>query len=199
MRSESEGTVADSPSRRTEAATPAVARVRHCAEPFARPRVDIAHLRPDRTVEWSNPSHRAHDAHKGAGTMAADLEALKQKYGPVFELAQRRGVSLKNVHIENDKFLIRAAAPNDQIKNEIWNCIKAVDATYADLTADISVDASLTVPETIYEVVSGDNLSKIAKHFYGDANKYMKIFEANKDQLTDPNKINVGQKLRIPD
>jgi nucleoid-associated protein YgaU len=172
---------------------------RWCAEPFARLKVDSAHVRPDRTVEGNNPSHRAHDAHKGAGTMAADLEALKQKYRPVFELAQRRGVSLKNVHIENDKFLIRAAAPNDQIKNEIWNCIKSVDATYADLTADISVDASLTVPETIYEVVGGDNLSKIAKHFYGDANKYMKIFEANKDQLSDPNKINVGQKLRIPD
>ncbi|MCX6552254.1 MAG: LysM peptidoglycan-binding domain-containing protein [Acidobacteria bacterium] len=47
--------------------------------------------------------------------------------------------------------------------------------------------------------MGGDTLSKIAKHFYGDPNTYMKIFEANKDQLADPNKINVGQKLRIPD
>jgi nucleoid-associated protein YgaU len=55
------------------------------------------------------------------------------------------------------------------------------------------------VPETIYAVAPGDTLSKIAKHYYGDANKYMKIFEANKDQLKDPNMIQVGQKLRIPD
>lgn len=131
--------------------------------------------------------------------MAANLDALKQKYHTVFELAQKRGVNVTNAHIEQDKFLIRAKAPNDQIKNELWNAIKAVDATYADLTADISVDPSLKVPETVYEVVSGDSLSKIAKHFYGDAAKYMKIFEANKDQLSDPDKIKVGQRLRIPD
>ena len=131
--------------------------------------------------------------------MAANLEALKQKYSAVFELAQRRGVVVKNAHIENDKFLIRASAPNDQIKNELWNAIKAVDPIFADLFADITVDASLKVPENIYTVAGGDTLSKIAKHFYGEANKYMKIFEANKDQLSDPDKIKVGQKLRIPD
>ena len=62
--------------------------------------------------------------------------------------------------------------------------IKSVDPVYADLTADITVDASLKVPEKTCTVVGGDSLSKIAKHFYGDATKYMKIFEANKSQLT---------------
>ena len=47
-------------------------------------------------------------------------------------------------------------------------------------------------------VRAGDTLSKIAAHYYGDATLYPKIFEANRDQLTDPNKIRVGQKLRIP-
>jgi nucleoid-associated protein YgaU len=47
-------------------------------------------------------------------------------------------------------------------------------------------------------VVSGDTLGKIAKKYYGDSSLYMTIFDANKDQLKDPNKINVGQKLRIP-
>jgi len=47
-------------------------------------------------------------------------------------------------------------------------------------------------------VQPGDSLSKISKQFYGDANKYMKIFEANKDKLTDPNKVNVGTQLLIP-
>lgn len=129
----------------------------------------------------------------------ANLDALKLKYQPVIDFAKTRGVSLKNVHVENEKLLIRGAAPNQTIKNEVWAQIKAIDPVYADLTADITIDSALPVPEKWYEVVGGDSLSKIAKHFYGDANAYMKIFEANKDQLSDPNKIKVGQKLRIPD
>ncbi|MEN8152783.1 MAG: peptidoglycan-binding protein LysM [Acidobacteriota bacterium] len=50
-----------------------------------------------------------------------------------------------------------------------------------------------------YTVKSGDSLSKIAKEFYGNAMKYMAIFEANKPMLKDPNKIYPGQVLRIPD
>jgi nucleoid-associated protein YgaU len=49
-----------------------------------------------------------------------------------------------------------------------------------------------------YEVVKGDTLSKISKQFYGDANKYNHIFEANKPMLSHPDKIYPGQKLRIP-
>ncbi len=129
----------------------------------------------------------------------ANLELLKKKYNSVIEYAQSRGVNWKNIHVENEKLLIRGAAPNDAIKNEVWSKIKALDPIYADLTADISVDASLKVPQKTYTVVPGDTLSKISKQFYGDMNKYMKIFEANKDQLKDPDKINVGQTLRIPD
>ena len=65
------------------------------------------------------------------------------------------------------------------------------------------VDDRLTVthaePEaTFYTVTSGDTLGKIAKAHYGNANAYMKIFEANKPMLKDPDKIYPGQKLRIP-
>lgn len=49
-----------------------------------------------------------------------------------------------------------------------------------------------------HEVAKGDTLSKIAEKYYGDASLYPQIFEANKDILTDPNKIQIGQKLRIP-
>jgi nucleoid-associated protein YgaU len=49
-----------------------------------------------------------------------------------------------------------------------------------------------------YTVVKGDNLSKIAKEFYGNPNKYPQIFEANKPMLTHPDKIYPGQLLRIP-
>ena len=47
-------------------------------------------------------------------------------------------------------------------------------------------------------VAKGDTLSKISKQYYGDATLYMKIFEANPTVLKDPDKIQVGQKLRIP-
>jgi nucleoid-associated protein YgaU len=128
----------------------------------------------------------------------ANLDQLKAKYQSAIDLAKSRGVHLTHVHVENDKLLIQGAAPNQEIKNEVWNQIKAVDPKYPDLSADISIDPSLPVPQKTYQVVAGDTLSKIAKNFYGDANKYMKIFEANKDQLSDPDKIKVGQTLKIP-
>ena len=129
----------------------------------------------------------------------ASLEELKKKYQSVIDFAKERGVHLKNVHIENDKLLIRGDAPNAAIKNEVWDQVKKVDAKYPDLVADIGVDSALPVPPKIHVVAAGETLSKIAKAHYGDANKYMKIFEANKDQLTDPDKIKVGQKLKIPE
>jgi nucleoid-associated protein YgaU len=53
-------------------------------------------------------------------------------------------------------------------------------------------------PAQYHDVVSGDTLSAISKKFYGDANKYNAIFEANKPMLSSPDKIYPGQKLRIP-
>lgn len=66
-----------------------------------------------------------------------------------------------------------------------------------------AVDDKMTVersqpPSQFYTVVKGDTLSKIAKEFYGNANEYPKIFEANKPMLTHPDKIYPGQNLRIP-
>ncbi len=64
---------------------------------------------------------------------------------------------------------------------------------------DDNMTVDLSQPESqYYTVVKGDTLSKIAKEFYGDANSYQKIFEANKPMLTHPDKIYPGQNLRIP-
>lgn len=63
--------------------------------------------------------------------------------------------------------------------------------------SDVNAGSSSTA-ERIYEVKSGDTLSKIAKQEYGDANAYMTIFEANRDILNNPNMIQPGQKLKIP-
>jgi len=131
--------------------------------------------------------------------MAASFEQLKAKYQPAIDLGKVRGVSWKNVHVENEKLLLRGAAPNQAVKNEIWNAIKAIDPAYADLTVDLPLDASLPVPARLHEVRSGETLSKLAKRYYGDPNKYPKIFDANRDQLSNPDLIKVGQKLKIPD
>jgi nucleoid-associated protein YgaU len=71
-------------------------------------------------------------------------------------------------------------------------------AARADFS-DVQSHVSSTADEgTIYTVAAGDNLSKIAKHFYGDANAWKRIFDANRDQLTDPDRIRPGQMLKIP-
>ena len=70
---------------------------------------------------------------------------------------------------------------------------------FSDVEGGASSTAPLAQPaEQTYTVVSGDSLSKIAKHHYGDANKWRRIFEANQDVLTDPDLIYPGQTLKIP-
>ncbi len=80
------------------------------------------------------------------------------------------------------------------------NCQLVIDTPVPVSTVSSQPESTVSPePEsTFYTVKSGDTLSKIAKQFYGDASKYPVIFEANKPMLTDPNKIYVGQNLRIP-
>ena len=65
-------------------------------------------------------------------------------------------------------------------------------------TATGAIGATHASEPRTHTVVSGETLSAIAKHYYGDASRYHRIFEANRDQLKDPDKIQVGQKLKIP-
>ena len=141
--------------------------------------------------------------------MADRFEQLKMKYQSVLNFIQSQGVQLQNVNMEGDKLLIRASAPSADLKNRVWDQIKLVDPSASDLIADIqappaaaaaaaSAGGASSAAARTYTVKAGDSLAKISKQFYGDANKYMKIFEANKDKLTDPNKVNVGTELLIP-
>ena len=105
-------------------------------------------------------------------------------------------------------FSFRERAPSEQAKNEIWNQVKAVDPSYSDLTLDLTVNPALQSAQQsgaaaggslqTYTVKSGDTLSKIAQQFYGDATQYGRIFKANRDKLSNPDKIQVGQQLKIP-
>lgn len=135
------------------------------------------------------------------------LEELKQKYAGALAAVKENGVVLAHLHLQDNKLFMQGAAPSQDSKNAVWNAIKAANPAYDDITADLTVDSSLPQPaaaapaapaDQTYTVKPGDTLSKIAKQFYGNANAYMKIFDANKDQLSDPNKINVGQVLIIP-
>ena len=80
--------------------------------------------------------------------------------------------------------------------------IKGVEKIIADdlKAPEPKPEEPVEAVETVeyYEIVSGDTLGAIAKRFYGNASKYTKIFEANRDILSDPNKIYPGQKIRIP-
>ena len=77
--------------------------------------------------------------------------------------------------------------------------IKGVEKVVADdLKAPKPKKEEPVEKSEFYEIVSGDTLGGIAKKYYGSAGKYMKIFEANRDIIKDPNKIYPGQKIKIP-
>jgi len=133
---------------------------------------------------------------------------LKQKYQSVLNLADQQHIQFQNLHIQDNKLFIKGIAPSEDAKNKFWDQLKLVNPNADDVTAEISVDSTRAMGAAAgggqtqggqtYEIKSGDTLSKISKQFYGNANEYMRIFYANRDQLSDPDKIRAGQKLVIP-
>jgi nucleoid-associated protein YgaU len=122
----------------------------------------------------------------------ADLEQLKKKYQPVLDTIETEGAQLNDLSLAGEQLSLKVTAVSEASKNRIWDSIKSVDPNFADLKHDVQVSPG----QQVYTVRPGDNLSKISKYFYGDANKYAAIASAN--GLADPNKISVGQKLVIP-
>jgi nucleoid-associated protein YgaU len=145
-------------------------------------------------------------------TAADPLTELRHKYDTVIRLMHARGATVQAVEMQGAKLRLRAEVPSEEVKNAIWDEIKRVDPRFGDLTADLTVKAGAAAASTAgqggvsepsapmksYTVQKGDTLSKISKQFYGDANNYRKIYDANRDQLSDPDKIQPGQVLRIP-
>jgi nucleoid-associated protein YgaU len=160
--------------------------------------------------------------------MAEDqLQKLKEKYVSAISVLNRENFRIHNIHLENNKLLIKAEAPNQQASNHFWEAVKKVDSGFSkdlnaqinlqpqqqaqpgkvatpppgpsDRVAPVSGGGAAATTEQTYTVKKGDTLSAIAKHFYGNANEYMRIFEANRDKLKDPDKIQIGQVLRIPE
>lgn len=121
-----------------------------------------------------------------------------------------------NAEERDGKLHFKGTVGTEAEKNQIWDAIKTIPTWQNDIVADITVTggtapfagvpASVDVPTTpgtstsarTYTVKPGDTLSGIAKEHLGSAGAYMKIFELNKDQLSDPDKIQPGQVLRLP-
>jgi nucleoid-associated protein YgaU len=141
----------------------------------------------------------------GAGAAAAKTNEdqfgpLKDKYHSVLESLDKSGARVQNLHVENGKLVIIAAAPSEEAKNRAWDQIKAVDPNYSDLSADITVDDSMGQGATeTYTVKGGDSLWRIAENKLGNGNRYMEIFYANRDKLDSPQSvIHPGDELKIP-
>lgn len=137
-----------------------------------------------------------------ASDNAQRFEQLKGKYQSLLRVTDQQQIQLQNLHVQDNKLFIRGVAPSDNAKNRFWDELKRINPAIDDITADITVDQSR--PQAAgggqtYTVKPGDTLSKISKEFYGDANDYMRIFNANRDKLKDPDKIQPGQVLTIPE
>jgi nucleoid-associated protein YgaU len=133
-----------------------------------------------------------------AAEPAQDLNAKAAKAIETYIGTQNLGVSDVKVQFDGSqgKVTVQGTAPTQAVKEKVTLCCGNVSSVQ-------SVDNQMAVtspePEAQYhDVVRGDTLSANAKKFYGDANKYPVIFEANKPMLSHPDKIYPGQKLRIP-
>ena len=128
---------------------------------------------------------------------------LRDKYAWAIQTAKKIGMQ-GSADERDGKLYFHGTVANDDQVNEIWNAIKTIPDWRTDIVADIKSTGApapataATQSGTTYTVKAGDTLSKIAKEMLGNANLYMEIFNANRDQLENPDKIKAGQVLHIP-
>ncbi|MGN7821999.1 LysM peptidoglycan-binding domain-containing protein [Chitinophaga varians] len=122
--------------------------------------------------------------------------SLQDKYQELISQANSAGVTNLQVR-EQDNVLYIDGEATAAVKDQLWSTYEKLDPEMrsADVVMNIAV-ADGGGGEQVYEVKSGDSLSKIAKNYPGVS--WKDIFEANKDQIKDPNLIFPGQKLKIP-
>jgi len=123
---------------------------------------------------------------------------LREKYA--YAISTAKGKFDGSAQEQDGKLHFVGSVESEAEKNEIWSAIKTIPDWRNEVVADIKVTGggAAAAPAKTYTVKSGDTLSKIAKQHLGNANAYMKIFEANRDQLSNPDLIKPGQVLKIP-
>jgi nucleoid-associated protein YgaU len=125
---------------------------------------------------------------------------LTGKYRYAIETAKQ--FNLQGGAEERDgKLYFKGTVNTQEQANKIWDAIKTIPDWPNEIVADIKATGgpAPAARQTTYTVKPGDTLSKIAKQLLGDANAYPQIFDLNRDQLSDPNKIQPGQVLKIPE
>lgn len=122
--------------------------------------------------------------------------AIKEKYNEVINLAQTNGVSDLKVNEQNNVLYLSGTALSEDVKRKIWAAYERIDPDMrsGDMVLDIAVTTNPN--QQTYTVKSGDSLSKIAGNYTGLT--WQEIFEANKDQISNPDLIHPGQVLKIP-
>jgi nucleoid-associated protein YgaU len=125
--------------------------------------------------------------------------ALREKYSYAIQTAKNLRMQ-GGAEEREGKLHFDGTVQTQEEANKIWDAIKTIPSWQQEVVADIRATGPAPGPqgERTYTVQSGDTLSRIAKEMLGNANAYMDIFNANKDQLTDPDKIKPGQVLKIP-
>lgn len=146
-------------------------------------------------AEAATPTGPSAEA-QAAATEAANATAAQS----IAAYIEKMGLTVDALDVAYDSttqtVTVAGVAPDQNTREKVVLCCGNV-AHVAAVNDLLTVQAP--EPESqMYTVVSGDNLSKISKHFYGTPNKYPAIFEANKPMLTHPDKIYPGQVLRIP-
>ena len=122
---------------------------------------------------------------------------LRDKYA--YAISTAKGKFDGSAQEKDGKLHFVGSVKSEAEKNEIWTAIKTIPDWRNDVVADIKVTGGATsAPGKTYTVKPGDTLSKIAKEHLGDANAYMKIYEINRDQLSNPDLIKPGQVLKLP-
>ena len=122
--------------------------------------------------------------------------SLRDKYNHAIQTA--KGFRMEGAAEERDgKLYFKGMVKNQDEVNKIWDAIKTVPDWRNDVVAEVTIDPNAKAAAT-YTVKAGDTLSKIAKEHLGNANAYMAIFNANRDILTDPDKIKPGMVLKLP-
>ena len=125
--------------------------------------------------------------------------ALRDKYNHAIQTA--KGFGMQGSADERDgKLHFHGTVQTQDQANKIWDAIKTIPTWPQEVVADIKAVGGPegSQNQVTYTVKAGDTLGKIAKEHLGNANAYMEIFNANQDQLSDPDKIKPGQVLKIP-
>lgn len=121
---------------------------------------------------------------------------MQTKFADLLELAKDLNFMSLETTERNGKLVVKAQAPYQMEKDLFWDKLKTFAGWQDELAADISVKN--TDVYGFHTVKPGDTLSKLSQWLLGDAKRFMEIFDLNKDVLTDPNVIKVGQKLKLP-